>query len=240
MWIETLILLLPLTVGVAQARKKYDVIDDFTENLNDWIAHKIRKAGRGNTLAAKTAQFTLIPLISVFATIHDLTDHIRDFGIKSGIRIAAYLYLVIFLFILFITFGYKVLFFMIVVFALLSAVVLLRNFLPKRHAMTCADSAEDFVERIWPYFRADSTRKKVAGLFDVQQIDVDYTGKILAYDHGDSPGKRKIGLVDQHGHIYDTRNAATIRLGRIDSQGDVIGERLSILSKTAAPPKSRF
>ena len=225
MWIEIIILLIPLIAGVIQALKKYDAVDDFTENLNDRITEKIRNTGRGNTLGAKTARYTLIPLFSLFTTIHDLTEKIPDFGLRSGIRIASYLYLVVFLFVIFITFGYKVLILALVLFALLIVFVLVSNFLPGRKSTELGDSSQGFVEKIWPYFRADSTRERVAGLFDVQQIDVDYNGNVLTYDNGDSPGKKIIGHVDQHGSIYDTRSAASKKIGWIDNQGCVIGDR---------------
>ncbi len=226
MWIEIIILLVPLIVGGIQAYKKYDAVDDFTENYNDWITEKSRNTGRGNTLPAKIARFTLVPFYSLFTTIHDLTENIRDFGLRSGIRIAAYLYLVAFLFVIFITIGYKVLILAVLAFVLLIAFVLIRNSLPGRRSTAFGDSSEGFVEKIWPFFRSDSTRERVAGLFDVAQIDVDYTGNILTYEKGAAPGKKKIGRVDKHGHIYDTRRAAAVKIGWIDDQGRVIGDRI--------------
>ena len=222
MWIDILVLLIPLAIGAAQALKKYDLIDDFTENLNDWIEDRIRKNGSRDTLAAMTVRYSLIPFLSLFIIIHDLTENIRDFGLKSGVRIASYLYLMVFLFVVSITFGYKVLFLMLTALVLLNVFMLIHNHLPKRHTTAAGDSSQDFVETIWPFFRADSTRERVAGLFNVPQIDVDYTGNILAYDRGDSPGKKKIGRVDQLGHIYDTRHAASKKVGWINEQGHVI------------------
>lgn len=225
MWVEIIILLIPLIAGVTQVLKKFDAVDDFTENVNDWIIEKIRSTGRGNTLGAKTARYTLIPLFSLFTTIHNLTENIPDYGLRSGIRIASYLYLAVSLYVIFITFGYKVLILTLVVFALLIVFVLVSNLLPGRKSTELGDSHQGFVEKIWPYFRADSTRERVAGLFDVQQIDVDYTGIVMTYDNEGSPGKKKIGHVDQHGSIYDTRNAASIKIGWIDDHGCVIGNK---------------
>jgi hypothetical protein len=222
MWIDILVLLIPLTVGVFQTLKKYDLIDDFTENLNDWIKEKMRNNSRSNTLAAMTVRYSLIPFLSLFIIIHDLTEDIRDFGLKSGVRIASYLYLMVFLFVVSITFGYKVLFLMLIALLLLNVFMLLHNHFPQRHTNAAGDSSQDFVETIWPFFRADSTRERVAGLFNVPQIDVDYTGNILAYDRGDSPGKKKIGRVDQLGHIYDTRHAASKKVGWINEHGHVV------------------
>jgi hypothetical protein len=226
MWIETIILLIPLIVGIVQALKKYDAIDDLTENFNDRITEKSRNTGCGDTLAAKAARYTLIPLFSLFTSIHDLTENIRDLGLKSGIRIASYLYLVAFLFVIFITVGYKVLILALGIFVLLIAFALLRSFLPGRRSKASGDSSQDFVEKIWPYFRSDSTRERVAGFFDVPEIDVDYTGNVWTYENGASPGKKKIGRVDQLGQIYDTRHEAAVKIGWIDDRGRVIGDQI--------------
>ncbi len=226
MWVETIVLLIPLIVGAVQALKKYEAIDDLTENFNDWITEKSRRTGRGNNTPAKIARFTLVPLYSLFTTIHDLTENIQDFGLRAGIRIASYLYLVAFLFVIFITIGWKVLILAVAAFVLLIVFVVIRNSLPGRRSTTFSDSSQNFVEKIWPFFRSDSTRERVAGLFDVEQIDVDYTGNILTYEKGDKPGKKKIGRVDKHGHIYDTRSAAAVKVGWVDERGRVIGDRV--------------
>lgn len=226
MWIDILVLLIPLVVGVTQAFKRYDVVDDFTENCNAWIAEKINNNSRGDTLAALSVRYTLVPFLFLFIIVYDLTEDIRDFGLKSGIRIASYLYLVMFLVVVSITFGYKVFLLMLVALVLLNLFMLLRKFLAGRRTNVRGESPRDFVEKIWPYFRVDSTRARVADLFNVSQVDVDYTGNILAYNRGDSPGKKKIGWVDPLGQIYDTRNAASERIGCIDDHGRVIGARI--------------
>lgn len=225
MLIETIILLIPLIVGILQIGKKYEAIDDLTEDFIDWISAQGRKTGRPDTLLSRAARYTLVPLFSLFTTIHDLTRNIRDAGIRSGIRVASYLYLVAFLFVIFITIGYKVLLLALGVFVLLIVYVLLSRILPGRRAGAADGSSPEFVEKIWPYFRSDSTRAHVAGLFDVTQIDVDYTGIITTYHEGASQGKKVIGRVDQHGQIYDTRREAAVKLGSIDDLSRGTDER---------------
>ena len=227
MLIETIILLIPMIAGILQAVKKFDVIDDLTERFIDWITTKSSQTGQSDALASKVTRCTLVPVFSLFTTIHDLTRSIRDFGLRSGVRIASYLYLVAFLFVIFITVGYKVLLLALGVFALLIACVLLSKILPGHRTGVSGDSSQGFVEKIWPYFRSDSARAHVAGLFDVPQIDVDYTGTITTYHEGASQGKKVIGRVDQHGQIYDTRREAAVKLGSIDDLSRGTDERIA-------------
>jgi hypothetical protein len=112
------------------------------------------------------------------------------------------------------------------IFALLVAFALLSRFLPGRKSTGAAASSGEFVERIWPYFRSDSTKAAVAVLFGVSKIDVDYTGNVNAYTEETSPGRKIIGRVDHLGYIYDTRQEAAVKLGSLDDQGRVIGERV--------------
>ena len=226
MWLETIILVIPLIVGILQVLKKFEVIDDLTEDFNDWITERSRSTGRGSSLPSKAARYTLVPLYSLFTTIHDLTTNIRDSALRSGIRAASYLYLVAFLFVIFITVGYKVLILALLVFAVLVAFALLQSILPGRKSAAASGSSDGFVELIWPYFRSDSMKESVAGLFDVESIDVDYTGNVTTYKDGTSPGRAVIGRVDQHGHIYDTRPEAAVKVGWIDDRGRLVGDRI--------------
>ncbi len=224
MWLELVVLIVPLVMGIAQVIIKHDAIDDMTENLVSWLDSSYLKVCSGNSILARAAKFTVSPFYSFFRTIHDLTVGIGDLGTRSGIRLAAYLYLLVFLFILLITFGYKIILLAVVGLGLFFVLLMLIRGLSGRKSMKSGGLAGGFVENIWPFFRSDSTKTRVAGLFEVSCVDVDYTGDILSPGTGLSPGKERIGRVDKNGRIYDTRKQAAEQIGRIDAHGRVIGE----------------
>jgi hypothetical protein len=226
MEIEITVMLVPLVMGIVQALAKHDGIDAITENFVAWLGSKNRKVSSGNSIFARTGRFSVYLLYSLFRTIHDLTVGIGDYGVRSGIRLAAYLYLLVFLFILLITFGYKIILLAVAGLGLFLGLMMLMRVLSAHKSLRSGDPSGGFVENIWPFFRSDSTRSKVAGLFEVSRIDVDYTGDILAPGSGQSPGKKRIGRVDKNGLIYDTRKQAAEQIGRIDADGRVVGDRL--------------
>jgi len=226
MWLEIIVLLIPLVMGFVQAFVKQDAMADRTENVVAWLEYKNRRVSSGNSIFARIAQYSVHLLYSLFRTIHDLTAGIADRGIRSGIRLAAYLYLLVFLFILLITFGYKIILLAVAGLGLFLVLIMLMRRLSAHKSFRSGDPSGGFVENFWPFFRSDSTKSQVAVLFEVNRIDVDYTGDILSPGSGPSSGKKRIGRVDKKGRIYDTRKRAAEQIGWIDAHGRVIGDRL--------------
>jgi hypothetical protein len=225
MWLETIVLLVPLVLGGIQALSKHDAVDEMTENFMAWLESKNRNVSSDDSILAKSGRFSVELFSTLFRTIHDLTAGVGDYGLRSGIRLAAYLYLFAFLFILLITFGYKVIILVVIVLGLLLVLAMLMRGLEARKSKRPEGPDRDFIEKIWPYFKTDSARSGVAGLFNVGSIEVDYTGEILALGTEQTPGGKRIGRVDKNGHIYDTREQAAERIGRINDQGQVVSDR---------------
>jgi hypothetical protein len=223
---EFLILILPLAAGAVQAFTKTEAVFAFTEDFHGWLGRRCRAIQAGESLLHKIARFTLVPTYSLFMTINDLTANIADFGLRSGVRIASYLYLVTFLVIIVLTFGYKVFILAIFGLGLFLALVMLRRTLGGRRPAGRGVKRLSFVEGIWPSFRSDSARRRVARLLDVPSVEVEYTGDIFACADGAATGKTKVGTVDDTGKIYDTRRGSAELVGWVDDQGRVIGDRI--------------
>jgi hypothetical protein len=221
---------LPFLVGIAQVFLKQESVYKFTEECEEWINKKYSNILQGEN---KILRFTLMPLYSLLITINDLTGGISDIWLKSGIRIAAYLYLLGALFLIFITFGYIILIFALLVIGVLIAVFTLSRTLESRKeakSLRMLSQQSDgvsqiFVENIWPFLKSEITKEEVASLFDVQKIEVDYKGRIFENELSPLPDVLKIGCFDTKGNIYDTRKGHMEKLGNISAQGKVFDSR---------------
>lgn len=230
MLIETIFIVMPFFVGLAQVFLKLEAVYKFTEDCDEWINKKYRNVLQGGN---KISRYTLIPLYSLFITINDLTRNISNIWLQSGIRTAAYLYLFGIFFLIFITFGYILLIIALIIFCVLVAVfTLIRSLESRREAESLrmlskhSDGvSQTFVENIWPFIKSDSTKAIVANLFDVQKIEVDYKGRIFENEFSPLPDDTKIGGFDKKGDIYDTRKGNPEKLGNIDAKGKVMDAR---------------
>jgi hypothetical protein len=230
MLIEIILIVMPFLVGLAQVFLKLDVFYKFTEDCDEWFNKKY-----GDVLQTenKILKYTLMPLYSLFITINDLTENISNVWLQSGIRIASYFYLVGIFFLIFITFGYILLFIVFLILAALIAVLALRSFMESRKEQKSLEDlskhsggvSQRFVENIWPFLKSDTTKEEVANLFNVQRIEVDYKGRIFENEFSPLPDDTKIGCFDKKGDIYDTRKGNPEKLGNIDSQGKIVDAR---------------
>lgn len=230
MLIETIFIVMPFLVGLTQVFLKLKAVYKFTEDCDEWIDKKYKNVLHGQN---KISRYTLIPLYSLFITINDMTANISNIWLQSGIRIAAYLYLLGILFLIFITFGYILFIIAFLVIGVLVAVLALSRILESRKE---AKSLEDlskhsdgvsqtFVKNIWPFLKSDTKKEEVANLFDVQKIEVDYKGRIFENEFSPLPDDTKIGCFDKKGDIYDTRKGNPEKLGNINTQGIVTDTR---------------
>jgi hypothetical protein len=230
MLIESIFIVMPLLVGLTQVFFKLEAVYKFTEDCDEWIDKKYSNVLQGGN---KISRYTLIPLYSLFITINDLTANISNIWLQSGIRIAAYLYLFGILFLIFITFGYILFIVAFVVIGVLVAALALSHILESRkeekslrNLIKHSDGvSQTFVENIWPFIKSDSTKERVANLFDVQKIEVDYKGRIFENEFSPLPDDTKIGGFDKKGDIYDTRKGNPEKVGNIDAQGKVTDSR---------------
>jgi hypothetical protein len=230
MLIETIFIVVPFLVGLTQVFLKLEAAYKFTEDCDEWIDKKYKNVLHGQN---KISRYTLIPLYSLFITINELTANISNIWLQSGIRIAAYLYILWILFLIFITFEYILFIVAFLVIGVLVAVLALSRILESRkEAKSLRDLSrhsdgvsQTFVENIWPFIKSDSTKERVANLFDVQKIEVDYKGRIFENEFSPLPDDTKIGGFDKTGNIYDTRKGNPEKLGNIDAQGKVIDTR---------------
>ena len=62
-------------------------------------------------------------------------------------------------------------------------------------------------------------------LLDVENVEVDYQGKIFTTDSRYF-GRTKIGYVDSAGNIYDMRERKPLKIGYIDSRGTIAGSEM--------------
>lgn len=234
MYPEIIIFVVPLIVGYVLTFLKIEALHEFTENIHIWLNRRYRNIQSGKNHTSKVARFTIGPLYSLFITINDLTSNIGNIGIKSGLRIGAYLYLIGFLIFILMTLGHFLLLLAFIAIGILSALLVVKHVSKGRKEVTSKGISSKhfegqsltFVESIWPLFRTRMTKEKVEELFDVEKIEVDYEGDIFAFDlSSPSTVRIKIGCVDKNGGIYDTRKETPEKIGRIDTLGRVIDER---------------
>jgi hypothetical protein len=229
-----ILLLAPLLIGYFLVFLKIEAIYDFTEDFYDWIIIKSRNIRSGRSKFSNISRFTLEPIYSLLISINDMTRNMDNIGAISGIRIGAYLYLFGALIFIFSTLGQFFLVLALLTTGVLCASVVLRYVSIKQKEVkkkkTTADNVEartrTFVETIWPHFRSRVTKEKVEDLFHLKEIEVDYEGEIFTNDLTIFPVRTRIGRVDKNGGIYDTRSGIPEKIGRIDSRGDVVSERL--------------
>ncbi len=230
MLIEIIFIVMPFLLGLAQVLLKLEAVRKFTEDCDNWINRKYSNALHGGN---KIARFTLMPLYSLLITMNELTRNISNIWLQSGIRIAAYLYLFGILFLIFITFGYIILLFALLVIGVLLAVLALNRIFENRKeekSLRILSEHSDgvsqtFIENIWPFLKSETTKEGVANLFDVQKIEVDYKGRIFENELSLLPDDTKIGCFDKKGNIYDTRKGNLDKVGNIDAQGNVVDWR---------------
>lgn len=232
-----LLLVVPFFIGYILIFLKIHAIHEFTVDFYYWLKEKRRNILSGRSRLANIAKFTLEPLYSLLIAINDWTENIENTGTKSGMRIAAYLYLIGILLFIFFTLGqFLFLLALVGVGVLLGTAVLKyisgrqekakpKQTQSKIQTKQVEVQSQTFVESLWPLFRSKMTKERVEDLFDLKQIEVDYQGDIFSNDITTFPVRTKIGCVDKNGGIYDTRKEMPAKIGSIDTQGNIVDER---------------
>ena len=231
MLLEMIFLVGPLAIGLVQVFAKFDAIDQGTQNFHDWLVRRNRDFLTGNGKFDKIARQTLVPWNTLFITVHDLTDDIRNWGLQSGIRLTSYIYIYTFLLLILVTIG-KGLFIIALIGNVLFAILLLlrktsddslrQQIGPKVNIGLDDEKSSGFVTKYYPFFVAENNRNKVGQLLNVDKIEVDYQGKIFTTDN-QYFGRTKIGYVDGTGNIYDMREKKPLRIGWVDTRGNIEG-----------------
>ena len=226
------ILVVPFITGCTLAFLKNEAIHEYMESFHIWL---IKNEGIFFPRKARLSQiskYTLEPLYSLLVAISDWTEDIDNKGLKSGIRVAAYLYFIGFIVFIFVTLGPFLLLLALLTSGIVLALFALRYMKARKTAKPKKASAEQpgeesltFVETVWPHFRAKTTVHDVEELFDVEQIEVTYHGDIFTNDASRYSVRTKIGIVDKSGGIYDTREEVPLKIGSIDISGNVIDKR---------------
>jgi hypothetical protein len=232
-----LLLLVPLFVGYVLVFLKIGAVHAFTVDLYYWLKEKRQNILSRKGKWAAIAKYTMEPLYSLLIAINDWTENIENSGIKSGVRIAGYLYLIGIVLFVFFTLGQFLFLLALIGVAILLGTMMLnylrttskkeksrrpQTVLPEKRA---EGESLTFVESIWPYFRSRKIRDRVEDLFDLKQIEVDYHGDIFSSDITTFPVKTKIGRVDKNGSIYDIRKEMPEKIASIDVQGNIVDER---------------
>ena len=229
MLLEMIFLIGPLTIGLLQAFAKFEAIDELTENYHDWLVRSNRVHLTGKAKFDKIARQTLVPWNSLFIAVHDLTNNIRNWSLQSGIRLASYIYLYSFLLLILVTIGKGLFLIALIGNAVFGLLFVLRKIskesTPKKTSgvnirLDGNQSSSVFVTKYYPFFVSENNKTKVSQLMDVERIEVDYQGKIFT-NGSQYLGKTKIGYVDNAGNIYDMRERKPLKIGRIDTNGQI-------------------
>jgi hypothetical protein len=226
------ILVVPFLTGCVSFFLKSEAIHECMESFHIWLIKNEETFFPRKSKLTPITRYTLEPLYSLLVAISDWTEDIDQKGLKSGIRIAAYLYFLGFIIFIFVTLGPFILFLALLTAGIVSVLFALRyikarkiNKPSKKSADQPKKEALTFVETVWPHFRVKTTVHKVEELFGVDQIEVTYHGDVFANDVTQDSGKIKIGIVDLCGGIYDTREEVPLKIGSVDTLGNVIDER---------------
>lgn len=231
------VLVIPFLTGVFLTFLHSAPLLEFTENLHGRLIRKRRLILYRKTRFSGVSRFILEPLLSILITINDWTRDIENTGLKSGLRIAGYLYLFgLFLFGL-VTIVYFPVILIFIALGVIAAVTVERfiseKSSEKREKKSKSSSetgdVETFLENFWPLFKYRPTKENVERLFRLRSIDVDINGNIFAVDRRQFSEKTKVGLVDIKGGIYDIRDSLPKKIGRVDNLGNVYEEQPSRL-----------
>jgi hypothetical protein len=241
MLLEMIFLFGPLLIGLVQTFAKFDAIDELTDNYHAWLVRSNRAHSNGKGTFDKIARQTLVPWNSLFLTIHDLTDSIRNWGLQSGIRLASYIYLYAFLLLILVTIGKGLFILALIGNAVFALLFLLRKASGKSSLQHKGDTkvkirldndekSSNFITKYYPFFVSENNKTKVRQLLDVERVEVDYKGKIYT-DGSQYLGKTMVGYVDNAGNIYDMRERKPLKVGMIDTSGCITsaGEKHRLL-----------
>ena len=231
------LLVVPFIIGYVLMFLKIRAIHEFTVDFYYWIKEKRKNILSGKGKLSSIAKYSVEPIYSLLIAINDWTENIDNTGTKSGIRIAAYLYLIGILLFIFFTLGQFLFLLALGGVAVMMGTVLLKYISGRQEKAKSKQArpviqthqtegqTQTFVESVWPLFRSKMTKERIEDLFDLKQIEVDYHGDIFSNDITTFPVKTKIGRVDKNGGIYDTRKDMPEKIGRIDTNGNIIDER---------------
>lgn len=227
------ILVVPFLAGCISVFIKSEAIYECMESFHLWLIKNEETFFPRRSKLSHITRYTLEPLYSLLVAVSEWTENIDHKGLKSGIRVAAYLYFLGFIAFILLTLGPFLLLLALLTAGIVSVLFALRYLkarkiqkASKKLANQPKKEAITFVESVWPHFRVKTTVHKVEELFGVDQIEVTYHGDIFANDVLHDAGKIKIGIVDLCGGIYDTREEVPLKIGSIDTLGNVIDERI--------------
>ncbi|MFW6130193.1 MAG: hypothetical protein ACOC56_03340 [Atribacterota bacterium] len=226
---ELMILLIPFFIGYFLVFLKIEAVNNFTEKFDEWLKNKKKNISEKKS---KIPKFTLLPMYSLLTVVNDLTKNIKNTGIKSGIRIASYLWIIGFFILVFIIAGYVLLLIALIIIGLWLLFWILGHILggtdteeSEKVYVEKINQSPSFVESIYSFLPSKTTKEKTASLFNVKEIDINEDGKLYTEDNSQFPARTEIGYIDEKGNIYDTRKMIKDKVGSIDKKGNIYNEK---------------
>ena len=224
------VLVIPFLAGVFLTFFHSDPLLEFTENIHGRLIRKRRLILYRRTRFSSALRFILEPVLSLLIAINEWTRDIENTGLKSGLRIAGYLYLMgLFLFGI-ITIAYFPVILIFIALGVIAAISIEKLISEKaaekkvKKRKSPVEDMQTFLETFWPLFKYRPTKENVERLFRLRSIDVDIKGNIFSIDRRKFSEKTKVGLVDIKGGIYDIRDSFPKKIGRVDNLGNVYEE----------------
>lgn len=226
------VLIIPLIVGVLLMFRKDASILDLTDDFYGRLIRRRRKILRKKGWTSAISKFTLEPVLSIFIMINCWTRDIKGTGLKSGLRMGGYLYVIGFFLFGIVTIAYFPFILAFAVAGVLTAIIVEKivsekvteKKVKKENTFRTREEAKTFLETFWPLFKYRPTKENVERLFKLNGIDVDIRGNVYSADRHHYTERTKVGLIDKRGRIYDTRHSFPKKLGRVDDTGHIYEE----------------
>ncbi len=230
MSVQLSILIIPFIIGFLLVFLKIEAIHKFTNKFCEWIIQK-----NENILSKdiKILKFTLSPFYSLLIATNYYTKEIKNDGLKTGIRIATYLWVIGFFIWVYVIIGYFLLIITLVIIGIWLFFWLLglglrdtdKKEAKKVYVQQFKEQPPSLFETWVPFFSIETTKEKAAKIFSVKELEVNDDGNIFTNDYSQFPSLTKIGYIDEKGRIYDTRDTLIDRVGSIDDKGKIFDER---------------
>lgn len=215
---EYLLLLSPVIIGIIIGLINNPAIDNNVDKFQIWLANRKQKI---TSTSGKFNRFLIRPFLWLALSVRDWTNNISHNGMKSGIRIAVYIYLGALFLYLFITF------------AIILAIIIMIGIAFWIYEKVSGGSSgsvtvtkrrvsEDQEENAMPH--AGLKGKKIysgTNWFNEElKGRVDEEGNI--YKGTNWLTEEKIGRIDDDGNILQGTNSFNeVKVGRIDKDGNL-------------------
>jgi len=218
--LETILLISPLIIGAVVVAVNSDAITTTLEKFRAWLS---RKREDYSQRTGKVSRYFLTPSLSSLLKVTEWTDKVQNKGLRSGIRVTAYLYLFAIIVVVGLTAAYVILIIAVAILMIWLFLWLLGHMLGGSEERETREvrvpREQGFFEGMIPF--GSTEKEKLDALFGEKDLEIHDDGTI----HKPPAGltfREKIGLIDQDGDIYDTRGFANrTKIGRIDEDENI-------------------